>query len=161
MNRYEFIYQATAAFLGALTDYLYGGWPPMIRILIAFVIIDYVTGMIAATYTGTLSSKVGFRDIAKKMMLFFGGRSCTSLRSSSWGWPGFYVSSDLFLSCKWAALFIRKRRPYRFADTRSNQKYGLNLKRERWSEMTEIRGIDVIMVWSTLKRWRQLDTVLW
>lgn len=71
MNKCEFIYRAAAAFLGAVTGYLYGGWSPMIRILIAFVIIDYVTGMLAAAYGGNLSSKVGFRGIAKKVMLFF------------------------------------------------------------------------------------------
>ncbi|EST12024.1 phage holin family protein [Sporolactobacillus laevolacticus] len=71
MNKYEFVYRAAAAILGAVTGYLYQGWSPMIRILITFVIIDYVTGMLAASYTGTLSSKVGFRGIAKKVMLFF------------------------------------------------------------------------------------------
>ncbi|MDN3953784.1 phage holin family protein [Sporolactobacillus laevolacticus] len=71
MNKYEFVYRAAAPILGAVTGYLYGGWSPMFRILITFVIIDYVTGMLAASYTYTLSSNVGFRGIAKKVMLFF------------------------------------------------------------------------------------------
>jgi toxin secretion/phage lysis holin len=71
MDKYEFVYRAAAALLGAVTGYLSGGWSPMIRILIAFVIIDYATGMLAASYTGTLYSKVGFRGIAKKVMLFY------------------------------------------------------------------------------------------
>lgn len=32
--------------------------------------IDYITGMIAAGYNGELKSKIGFRGIAKKVVLF-------------------------------------------------------------------------------------------
>ncbi|EST12034.1 phage holin family protein [Sporolactobacillus laevolacticus] len=71
MNKYEFVYRAAAALLGAVTGYLYGGWSPLLKVLITFVIIDYVTGLLAASYTGALSSKVGFKGIAKKVMLFF------------------------------------------------------------------------------------------
>lgn len=39
-------------------------------ILITFVCIDYITGMLAGAYTGQLSSKIGYRGIAKKVMLF-------------------------------------------------------------------------------------------
>ncbi|MGQ7179943.1 phage holin family protein [Escherichia coli] len=33
-------------------------------------VIDYLTGMIAAGYNGELKSKVGFKGIAKKVVLF-------------------------------------------------------------------------------------------
>lgn len=70
MNKYETIYRMIAAALGAVTGYLYGGWSPLIQILLTFVVIDYLSGLLAAAYTGTLSSKIGFRGIAKKVMLF-------------------------------------------------------------------------------------------
>lgn len=70
MNKCEFIYRTAAALLGAATGYLFGGWSELIGVLIAFVIIDYVSGVLAAAYTGTLSSSVGFRGIAKKVMIF-------------------------------------------------------------------------------------------
>ena len=41
-----------------------------IAFLIAFVVIDYITGVFAAIYTKQLSSEVGFKGIAKKVMIF-------------------------------------------------------------------------------------------
>ncbi|WP_332238865.1 phage holin family protein [Sporolactobacillus sp. KGMB 08714] len=71
MNKYELIYRSLAAAIGAVTGYLYGGWTSLMGILIAFVVIDYVSGVLAAAYLGKLSSKVGFHGIAKKVMIFF------------------------------------------------------------------------------------------
>jgi toxin secretion/phage lysis holin len=70
MSKYELIFRSSAAFLGAVLGYLYGEWSPLIAILVAFVIIDYISGLIAAAYVGSLSSKISFRGIAKKVMLF-------------------------------------------------------------------------------------------
>lgn len=70
MNKYELIYRSLAATIGAVTGYLYGGWTSLMGILIAFVVIDYVSGVLAAAYLGHLNSKIGFRGIAKKVMLF-------------------------------------------------------------------------------------------
>ncbi|MDD9149267.1 phage holin family protein [Sporolactobacillus sp. CQH2019] len=71
MNKYELIYRTIAAIIGAITGYLYGSWYPLMGILIAFVVIDYGSGVLAAAYLCKLSSKVGFRGIAKKIMIFF------------------------------------------------------------------------------------------
>jgi toxin secretion/phage lysis holin len=70
MAKYELNFRCIAAFLGAILGYLYGEWSPLITVLVAFVIIDYISGLIAATYIGSLSSKIGFQGIAKKVMLF-------------------------------------------------------------------------------------------
>ena len=58
-----------ALFGGLVTAYL-GGWDLMLTLLVGFVIIDYVVAVIVATMDGRLSSKVGFRGIAKKMLMF-------------------------------------------------------------------------------------------
>lgn len=52
MNKYELIYRSLAATIGAVTGYLYGGWTSLMGILIAFVVIDYVSGVLAAADLG-------------------------------------------------------------------------------------------------------------
>ena len=49
-------------FLGSLDGFLYT--------LIALVIVDYITGVVAAGLRHELSSEVGFTGIAKKIMVF-------------------------------------------------------------------------------------------
>ena len=57
---------------GAIAGF-FGGWPPMLTILVVVMCIDYVSGVIVAasgrspkSETGGLSSKAGFIGIAKK-----------------------------------------------------------------------------------------------
>ena len=54
---------------GAAVTYLFGGWTALLQVLVVLIIIDYLTGLLAAGYQGKLSSKVGFRGIAKKIMI--------------------------------------------------------------------------------------------
>lgn len=70
MERLDLILKGLVAVFGALSGYLFGGWGQLIQILLVLVIIDYITGIVAAGYDGKLSSKVGFRGIAKKIMIF-------------------------------------------------------------------------------------------
>lgn len=58
------------AALGGIIGYPWGGWNALLGILLAFVIIDYITGFIAAGAEGKLSSEVGFKGIAKKILIF-------------------------------------------------------------------------------------------
>lgn len=68
----------TGAIGGAFTT-LFGGWNTATTTLFIFMIIDYFTGFIDAlifknspkTETGGLSSKVGYKGIAKKVMIIF------------------------------------------------------------------------------------------
>lgn len=71
MNKYELLYRGAATGIGAVVGYLYGAWYPLVGILVAFITIDYTSGVLAAAYLGKLSSKVGFHGIAKKVMIFF------------------------------------------------------------------------------------------
>ncbi|MGX1461723.1 toxin secretion/phage lysis holin [Bacillus thuringiensis] len=62
--------KTSIATLGSFYGYFFGEWDTAFQILLTLVMIDYITGMIAAGYNGELKSKVGFKGIAKKLMLF-------------------------------------------------------------------------------------------
>jgi toxin secretion/phage lysis holin len=64
------IFRYIAAIGGSLVTYLFGGWSALIKILVAFVVIDYVTGVLAAAYHGKLDSNIGLKGIAKKVFIF-------------------------------------------------------------------------------------------
>lgn len=64
------IFKTIAAVIGAVLSYLFGGWSALLGILLAFVIADYITGMIAGASEGKLSSSIGFKGIAKKVFIF-------------------------------------------------------------------------------------------
>ncbi|MEC3352356.1 phage holin family protein [Bacillus cereus] len=58
------------ASFGGICGYFLGGWEATLINLLTMAVFDYVTGMIAAGYNGELKSKVGFKGIAKKVVLF-------------------------------------------------------------------------------------------
>ncbi len=66
----EGAFKTVVAVAGAIASYLFGGWSALLGILLAFVVIDYVTGIIAAGAEGKLSSVVGLKGIAKKIFIF-------------------------------------------------------------------------------------------
>ncbi|TYO95130.1 phage holin family protein [Desulfallas thermosapovorans] len=53
----------------AITTFL-GGWDMALKVLVIFVVCDYLTGLVAAWYQGELNSNTGFKGIAKKILLF-------------------------------------------------------------------------------------------
>ncbi len=55
---------------GSFITYLFGGWSALIQILVAFVVIDYITGVLAAGINGKLNSNIGLKGIAKKVFIF-------------------------------------------------------------------------------------------
>lgn len=48
---------------------LVGGYDVMVRVLVYFIIADYLTGLIAATVLKKVSSEIGFKGIAKKVLI--------------------------------------------------------------------------------------------
>ena len=64
------IFRYIVAIGGSLVTYLLGGWSALIKILVAFVVIDYVTGVLAAAIRGKLNSNIGLKGIAKKVFIF-------------------------------------------------------------------------------------------
>ena len=55
--------------IGAAFSFLVGGVDKLITALLVFVVIDYVTGLIAAWKTATLDSKKGFEGIKRKVVM--------------------------------------------------------------------------------------------
>ena len=47
-----------------------GGWDGFLYALTAFIVIDYLTGVMAAIIKKELSSEVGFKGIFKKILIF-------------------------------------------------------------------------------------------
>lgn len=57
-------------YLTSATVYLIGGVDKLFGACAVFVVLDYITGVIAAWYNKELSSYTGFRGIAKKVAMF-------------------------------------------------------------------------------------------
>lgn len=58
------------AALGSIGTWLFGAWDPILQALVALVIIDYLTGMLAAFIERNLNSSIGFRGACKKSCIF-------------------------------------------------------------------------------------------
>lgn len=56
--------------IGGWLGYFVGGWDGLLYALIAFVVVDYLTGVMCAINDKTLSSEVGFRGICRKVLIF-------------------------------------------------------------------------------------------
>ena len=69
MNNTRTIFSTVIATLGICTTWLFGTWDIAIQVLVAFMIIDYVTGVIVAYINGDIDSKVGFKGILKKVLI--------------------------------------------------------------------------------------------
>ena len=62
--------QAVFTTFGGVLGWLLGGADGFLYALIAFVVLDYITGVICAVEHHELSSKAGFKGIAKKVVIF-------------------------------------------------------------------------------------------
>jgi toxin secretion/phage lysis holin len=67
----ENVIKYVSAGIGAFVSFMFGGWSTLLSILLAFVVIDYVSGFVAAGIEGKLNSSNGMRGIAKKVAVFF------------------------------------------------------------------------------------------
>lgn len=70
MERWNLIIKWMVAVGGSLSSYLFGGWSALLDILLFFVIVDYITGIIAAGIRGELRSTIGLIGITKKVFVF-------------------------------------------------------------------------------------------
>jgi toxin secretion/phage lysis holin len=68
----EFIETMQIAFaaIGGFLGYILGGWDGFLYALVAFITLDYVTGVMLAVVERKLSSEIGFRGIFKKVLIF-------------------------------------------------------------------------------------------
>ena len=65
-NMIQLVFTAIGGWLG----WFLGGCDGLLFALIAFVVIDYITGVMCAVSDHTLSSEVGFRGICRKVVIF-------------------------------------------------------------------------------------------
>ncbi len=70
MEKLTIIYNGMTLGIGACVGFLYGGASGLLIALVTLAAFDYLTGLVASGYEGKLNSKVGFRGIAKKVMMF-------------------------------------------------------------------------------------------
>ncbi len=70
MKTFIDIISCTSATLGACTGYFIGGFDCFLYALLTFVVIDYITGVMLAIINKKLSSKIGFKGIFKKVLIF-------------------------------------------------------------------------------------------
>jgi toxin secretion/phage lysis holin len=62
--------QTAFAGIGGVLGWYLGGADGFLYVLIAFVVIDYITGVLRAIVEKQLSSRIGSKGIAKKVALF-------------------------------------------------------------------------------------------
>lgn len=65
-NTIQLIFSVVGGWLG----YFLGGCDGLLYALIAFVVIDYITGVMCAIINKQLSSEVGFKGIFRKVLIF-------------------------------------------------------------------------------------------
>ncbi len=65
-NMIQFVFTMIGGWLG----YFLGGCDGLLYALIAFVVIDYITGVMCAIADKSLSSEVGFKGICRKVLIF-------------------------------------------------------------------------------------------
>lgn len=65
-NTIQLIFAAVGGWLG----YFLGGFDGLLYALLAFVVLDYITGVMCAIADKTLSSNVGFKGICRKVLIF-------------------------------------------------------------------------------------------
>ena len=65
-NTIQLVFAAVGGWLG----YFLGGCDGLLYALIAFVAIDYITGVMCAIADKSLSSEVGFKGICRKVLIF-------------------------------------------------------------------------------------------
>ena len=70
MKEFWNVIQLVFAAIGGWLGWFLGGCDGLLYALIAFVVVDYVTGVMCAVIDKKLSSAVGFRGIFKKVLIF-------------------------------------------------------------------------------------------
>lgn len=65
-NTIQFVFAAIGGWLG----WFLGGCDGLLYALIAFVVVDYITGVMCAIADKSLSSEVGFKGICRKVLIF-------------------------------------------------------------------------------------------
>lgn len=66
MNTLQLIFTAIGGYIG----WFVGGFDGLVYALVAFIVIDYITGLMVAVLERKVSSSIGFKGIFKKVLIF-------------------------------------------------------------------------------------------
>ncbi|WP_421380767.1 phage holin family protein [Bacillus salacetis] len=66
----KFIIPFASIITSTVSNMANSGWSKLLTFLIIAMILDYLTGLIAAGINGKLSSKIGLKGIGKKVIIF-------------------------------------------------------------------------------------------
>ena len=69
MSKIQIIIDSIAGAIGAAIGFMFGEVNGLFWALIAFMALDYITGVIVAAINKRLSSEVGFKGLAKKFLI--------------------------------------------------------------------------------------------
>lgn len=69
MSKIQIIIDSVAGAIGAAIGFMFGEVNGLFWALIAFMALDYITGVIVAVINKRLSSEVGFKGLAKKFLI--------------------------------------------------------------------------------------------
>jgi len=67
INTAQLLFTALGGYLG----WFFGGFDGLMYALVAFVVMDYLTGVMLAVVQKRLSSQIGFKGLFKKVLIFF------------------------------------------------------------------------------------------
>lgn len=70
MKEFWNVIQMIFAAIGGWLGYFLGGCDGLLYVLLAFVVLDYITGIMCAVVDRKLSSAVGFKGICRKVLIF-------------------------------------------------------------------------------------------
>ena len=68
MSKLQIIIDSIAGAIGAVLGFMYGEVGGLFYALVAFMALDYITGIIIAVINKNLSSEVGFKENEKKLL---------------------------------------------------------------------------------------------
>lgn len=69
MSKLQIIIDSVAGAIGAAIGFMFGEVGGLFYALVAFMALDYVTGIIVAVLNKKLSSETGFKGLAKKLLI--------------------------------------------------------------------------------------------
>ncbi|MGN0650032.1 MAG: holin family protein [Oscillospiraceae bacterium] len=67
--RWDTIIKSVSGAIGAVVGFMFGEVNGLFVAIIALMVLDYITGILCAIITKTLSSEVGFRGLVKKFVI--------------------------------------------------------------------------------------------
>ncbi|MCI5605585.1 MAG: phage holin family protein [Clostridia bacterium] len=67
MDKIFNVLSIATAIVGGFIASLFGAWDMILWALLVLMALDYITGIVKAVYTKTMSSEIGFKGILKKM----------------------------------------------------------------------------------------------